>query len=188
MAAALGHTLAGEELLVGGRAGRRHVDDDRAAQAESLDEGVLELHEPGGGMDDLDPDGRLAQGAVQEAADLEAADAQPLADLILGQVQPVVELGGAKHQPGFQPQLVLPEDRGVGGHAQMCNILRICSKSLCPGESAVKGYALSEGAEAWGFPADRPSRGTWTWSVETERVADEGARNASGTFRPHGRQ
>ena len=57
---------------------------------------------PPGGQPDrtsLDADGILAEGAVQQPADLEAADAEALADLVLGQVEAVVELRGAKHEP-----------------------------------------------------------------------------------------
>ena len=60
---------------------------------------VLEVHEPGGGMDDVDPDDRLLDRAVQQPADLEPAEAQPLADLRLGQVHAVVELRDPDHQP-----------------------------------------------------------------------------------------
>ena len=122
-----GDALAGEELVVERRAGRRDVDDDGAAEPELADERILELHETGGRVDDLDPDGRFAEGAVQEPADLEAAHAEALADLVLGQVQAVVELGRAEHEPGLcGPQLVLAEDRRARGHAQMCSTLLMC--------------------------------------------------------------
>ena len=117
-----GDALAGELLVVGRRAGGRHVDHDGAVEREPLDEGVLEGHEAGGRVDDLDPDGGLAQGTIQQPADLEAAHAEALADLVLGQVEPVVELGRAEHQPGLAgPELVLALDQRAGRHAQMCS-------------------------------------------------------------------
>ena len=96
------HALAGQQLVVRRRTRsparpRRRRRAARSARVER----VLELDEAGGRVDDLDPDGDLAQGPVQQPADLEAADAEPLADLVLGQVQPVVELGGTEHEPGL---------------------------------------------------------------------------------------
>ena len=121
-----GDVRPGKQLLVGIGASRRHVDDDGAAQAEPDDEGVLQLNQAGGRVHDLNADCRLAQGAVQEAPDLEPADAEAPADLVLGQMERVVEIGGAEHEPGLQSQFILAENRAVCLHAQMCNLLRIC--------------------------------------------------------------
>ena len=64
-----GDALAREKLLVRSRSRGRHVHDHGAPQAEPGDQRVLELHEPNVRMDDLDPNGRLAQGAIEQAAD-----------------------------------------------------------------------------------------------------------------------
>ena len=73
------------------------VGDGRGVEGEARHERVLELHEPGIRMDDLDPDDLLLDRAVQQATDLEPAEADPLADLRLAEVQPVVELGDPHH-------------------------------------------------------------------------------------------
>ena len=135
-----GHTLPCQKLLVGDGPRRRHVDDDGTSQAEPADESILELDQSSRRMDDLDPDGRFSQRPVEKASDLEPADAQALADLILGQVQPVVELGGPEHEPRLQSLLVLSEDRRVGRNAQKCNLLRICSVRLSVVPDDVKGW------------------------------------------------
>src|SRR6202142_3630143 len=100
-------------------------------------------------MDDLDPDGRLAEGAVEEPADLEAADAQPLAHLVLGQVQPVVELGCAKHEARLARQRLagargrLPGRCSSGGDrdAQMCSRLLMCCSRYADTPSMSSGPA-----------------------------------------------
>ncbi len=87
-------------------------------------------------MDDLDPHRRLAQRPIQEPSDLEPADAQPLTDLVLGEVQPVVQLGGTEHQSRL-PRERLPLARPCRAHrharpsrarqhAQMCSALLMC--------------------------------------------------------------
>jgi len=94
----LGHALAGEEARL------RVMNPSPATSTTTAPRNPKRLRarppaprgEPP--VNDLDPDGRLAQGAVEEPADLEAADPEPLTHLVLGQVQPVVELGRAKHQ------------------------------------------------------------------------------------------
>ncbi len=70
----IGHAFPREDLVVGGRGGAGDVHHDGAAELELLDERVLEVDQPGGRMDDLDPDRGLAEGPVQQPADLEAAD------------------------------------------------------------------------------------------------------------------
>ena len=82
-----------------------------ASRPNRLDERVLQLHEPGVGMDDLDPDDRLLDRAVQQPPDLEPAEPDALADLRLAQVQPVVELRDPHHQADVARGSVSRSDR-----------------------------------------------------------------------------
>ena len=45
---------------------------------------------------------------VEEPADLEATDAEPLSDLVLGEVEPVVELGSPEHEPRLAREWLAP--------------------------------------------------------------------------------
>src|SRR5450759_3700188 len=129
---------------VGRGARRRYVDHDGAAQPEAVGERVLQLDEASGGMDDLDADGRLSQGPVEEPAPLEATDAKPLTDLVLGEVQPVVELGSTEHEPGLtRERLARARGRRADRHAQMCRVLLMCCSPYPRRRIGVKGLCSS---------------------------------------------
>ena len=133
-------TLTREELIVRRGSRRGDVDHDGPAEPEPLRQGVLELDQACGRVDDLDPDGCLAQRAVEETADLEPAHAQPLADLVLRQVHPVVELGRAQHQPRLTRERLDPaQPRRAHRHAQMCTPLLMCCSRYARQRAASRG-------------------------------------------------
>ena len=94
----LGHGVAREVVgLLAGRGGG-NVGDHGRGQPEPGHQRVLEIHEAGGGVDDLDADDGLLDRTVQEPAHLEAAQAQPVTDLGLAEVHAVVQLCDPHHQ------------------------------------------------------------------------------------------
>ena len=94
----LGHGVAREVVgLLAGRGGG-NVGDHGGGQPEPGHQRVLEIHEAGGGVDDLDADDGLLHRAIQQPAHLEAAEAQPVTDLGLAEVHAVVQLRDPHHQ------------------------------------------------------------------------------------------
>ena len=98
----MGHGSACDGLsrqLLGRQVGRRRgdVDHDGGGQTETVAEGLLEIDQARIGVDDLDTHDALAQRSIQQAADLEATQPEPLTDLLLAELHPVVQLRDEDH-------------------------------------------------------------------------------------------